>query len=216
MRRPLLGSLMVLSLVTTAVGGMGVFAPFTDRATTGLNTVSSGERPKAADLKLAFPVDDFSTCTTSATYSDNLTTAGIVASDVQPAYRDIKYFCLRNAGSAALTVSASVIDVTDVDTACTGDEAAGDTTCGGDAAGELGTVLYGFVSRFPCQGGASDVNVDIGFLGNASPAPLGTVAAGATVCGFVEVDYPQNRPLEDVLNAQSDTLTWKYAFNGTT
>src|SRR5919112_3164479 len=129
MRRPLLGSLMVLGLVTTAVGGMGVFAPFTDRATTGLNTVSSGERPKAADLKLAFPVAGYTDCAT-ATYGDNLTTAGIVASNVQPGYNDGRFFCVKNAGSASLTVSASVIDVTDVDNACTGDEAAVDTTCG--------------------------------------------------------------------------------------
>lgn len=216
MRRPLLISLMTLGLVVTAVGGMGVFAPFTDRATTGTNTVTSGERPRAADLDLAWNVDSIFECDT-ATFVDDSTTAGVSAADAQPGFQATTAYCLKNNGSAALTVSVTPIDLVDTDTACTGDEAAaGDATCGGDAAGELSSVLVFDVSVVDCVSGSGPVPTFGGFLSDTQTVAVGTVQPGATVCGSITVRYPNNRPATDVLQAQTDTATWRYAFDGVT
>ena len=40
---------IVLGMLVTLLGGTGIFATFTDRATGGQATVSSGARPKAAE-----------------------------------------------------------------------------------------------------------------------------------------------------------------------
>src|SRR3954471_5430377 len=53
MRRPALVTIIVLGSVVTLVGATGIYAEFTDRATTGTNTATSGERPRAADLAQA-------------------------------------------------------------------------------------------------------------------------------------------------------------------
>lgn len=206
---------MVLGLVVTAVGGMGVFAPFTDRATTGVNTVTSGERPRAADLKLAYPVGALSDCDT-ATYSDNTTTAAHTYTNAQPGTADEwRYFCLRNAGSAPVSVSLGAVDGSDVDHACTGDEAAaGDTTCGDNQLGELSGMLSVGYAIFPCTGGSA-TKQGAGTLVTL-PFALGTLPAGATWCGVTMVGYPDGADPMAVLRAQSDTVTWKWVFDATT
>lgn len=215
MRRPLLVSLILLGLVVTGIGGMGVFAPFTDRATTGVNDVTTGERPRAADLKLAWSVNTPDSC--AAAYADDSVTPGHSSTDAQPGFGDDRLFCLKNAGSATLNVSVSVIDLVDVDIACTGDEeAAGDTTCGSDGQGEASTVLFVRTSTFDCDTFASGTTVLGGFLSSPTPMDLGSLAPNAELCGFVELDYPQNLTDEQELIAQSDQVTWKYAFDGTT
>jgi hypothetical protein len=213
MRRPLLLSSMVLGLVITAVGGMGVFAPFTDQAISGPNDVSSGERPRAADLQIAWPAAGFGSCV-GESFADISSTPGVVATDVQPGYQATIPFCLRNAGSLDLTITSFVSDVVDLDFACTGDEgAAGDTTCGGDGQGELGNVIANYLSLGEC--GANTPLTFIGFVGEQPSVPSGVLPSGDTWCGALEVFYPLNRPDTDVLQAQSDRLTWRLSFNGT-
>jgi hypothetical protein len=218
MRRPLALSLIVLGLVVSLIGGTGLFAPFTDRATTGVNSVTTGERPRAADLKLAWAIAGGPTSCASETYSDDSTTPGHTAIDVQPGYADIQRFCLRNVGSAALAVSVSVIDRVEDDIACTNDEASVDPgTCGtAPGGGEAGNVLTTNFVLYPCEGGPGPVPTFIGFLVTDPTASMGTLAAGETWCGSIEVAYGLNRPLDDQLAAQSDRITWKYAFDGTT
>jgi hypothetical protein len=195
---------------------MGVFAPFTDRATTGTNTVTSDERPKAADLKLAFGVTGVAECGT-ATYADDLTTPGHALADAEPGDRDIQYFCLRNTGSAEVTASISVIDLADLDHACTGDEqAAGDTTCGGDGLGELSSNLGLNGHVLPCDATSGGTAIFGDWLSASPTDSLGTLAAGATMCGRLEIMYGLNKTAEDVQRAQTDTATWRYAFDATT
>lgn len=213
-RRPMLMAMVVLGLVVTAVAGAGTFAPFTDRATSGTNSVASGERPRAADLKLAFNVDSPFNCG-SQTYADDLTSPGITAVDAQPGGTYAAYFCLKNAGASPLTVSATTIDLVDTDTSCTGDEATVDTTCGGNQAGELGTVLFSYASRIDCTSGSGSQQFG-NSLTSPTPMALGSVLPGEILCGRIEAGYPQNRSPEEVQRAQSDTATWKYAFTGTT
>ena len=212
-RRPLLLSIVVLGVVVTAVAGAGTFAPFTDRATSGTNSVASGERPRAADLKLAFNVSGPSACAT-ATYVDDSTSPGITAANLQPGSRQQAWYCLKNAGGSPVTLSAITTDLVDTDTGCTGDEAVVDTTCGNNQAGELSSVLSTYVAKFPCEGGAG-TNSFGGMLVSPTPVDLGTLQPGETLCGAVEVSYGLNRTADDVQRAQSDTSTWKWAFTGT-
>lgn len=215
MRRPVLLSMVVVGAVVSAIAGLGTFAPFTDRATSGPNSVASGEQPKAAELKVAFPVGGPSDCET-ATYVDDSTTPGWQEADVQPGYRSpSKFFCLKNDGASALTVTSTVIDLVDLDTGCTGDEATLDTTCGGDQAGELGVVLFWDMTVWTSCGSTGS-NV----FGNSLSAPysigLGTLDPGEVGCYSASVYYPLNRTAEDVQRAQSDTASWKFAFDATT
>jgi hypothetical protein len=213
MRRPLLLSLMVLGLITTAIGGVGVFAPFTDRATTGTNNLTSGERPRGADLQIVWPAQSFWSCD-GETFVNDSTSSAVVANDAQPGYQVVVPFCLRNAGSLELTITGAVIDVVNRDVECTGDEAAaGDATCGNNEVGELGSVIATYIGLGPCDTGSAVTFA--GFVSDAPTLALGTLAAGATACGAVEVFYPLNRPDVDVLQAQTDQVTWKFAFDGT-
>ena len=64
---------IVLGMLVTLLGGTGIFATFTDRATTGTSTITSGERPKAADLQIAAANPDTSTGVFNCgTYADDL------------------------------------------------------------------------------------------------------------------------------------------------
>jgi predicted ribosomally synthesized peptide with SipW-like signal peptide len=215
MRRPLLVSLMTLGLTVTVVGGMGVFAPFTDRATTGQNSVTSGARPRAADLQLNYGTNTFDACV-AGPFADDSTTPGHTATDAQPGYADGRIFCVKNAGSSALALSVTAVDVVGKDVACTGDEAAaGDSTCGGDGAGELENVLFYQVVTSPCETGQGQ-SFTGGFLSSPPTVQLGSIQPGQVVCGFLEIRYPLNRTDSDVLQAQSDSVTWRYAFDGVT
>ena len=207
-------SMVALGVVVTAVAGAGTFAPFTDRATSGTNSVASAERPRAADLKLAFDTGGIFDCA-SKTFADDTTSPGITASDAQPGSSYTAYFCLKNAGASSVTVSATTIDLADIDTGCTGDEAVVDTTCGNNQAGELGNLLSTYVARYDCTSGSGQTLYG-GTLANPAAMALGTLAAGEILCGRVEALYPMNRSAEDVQRAQSDTATWKLAFTGTT
>ncbi|HEV8490601.1 MAG TPA: hypothetical protein VGQ58_12525 [Candidatus Limnocylindrales bacterium] len=213
MRRPLALSLIVLGLVVTLIGGTGLFAPFTDRATTGVNSITSGERPRAADLKLAWPATTIE-CT-GETYADDVTTPVISATDAQPGFRDLTFFCLKNAGSADLSISVTVVDLANIDVDCTGDESFVDTSCGGDGAGELGSVIFFTVNQHPCDGGVG-TGYFAGALSDIPVVSIPLLSAGAIACGSIETFYPLNRTADEVLRAQTDKVTWKYAFDGTT
>jgi predicted ribosomally synthesized peptide with SipW-like signal peptide len=143
MGRHSLRIIMVLGALVTLVGGTGIFAVFSDRATGGENTVTSGTRPKSADLRIEPAVLDAAggfNCDGDVDGSlfenDDTTTAQFTVTDAQPGNSlGDAYVCLKNVGSAVLALSVSAIDVVDVDTDCTGDEAiSGDTTCGLDLA----------------------------------------------------------------------------------
>lgn len=216
MRRSVLVSMMVMGAVVTLLMGAGTFAVFTDRATTGQNSAESKALPRAADIQLAFGVSGPSACA-DATYVEDNASPTVAMSNVEPGSRSDTWFCVKNVGSAALDLATTVIDVSDVDTACTGDEGAVDTSCGANGQGELGEVLTFYPRWFPCDlspGGASGYG---GFLANPEPpVSLGNLAAGEIRCGQVEVAYGLNRPINDQLRAQSDTVTWRFAFDGST
>jgi predicted ribosomally synthesized peptide with SipW-like signal peptide len=92
MGRHSLRIIMVLGALVTLVGGTGIFAVFTDRATGGDNTVTSGTRPKSADLRIEPAVLDAATGTFNCDgdldgllwQNDDTTTAQYTVADVQP------------------------------------------------------------------------------------------------------------------------------------
>jgi hypothetical protein len=223
MRRRLLATTMALGLVVTAMGFTGIYAVFTDRATTGTNSAESGTQPKAADLKIAFDVTD-STCA-GISYGDDLASGVIDATDLQPDYNGagFNYVCLQNVGTATLSLTATAIDVVETETGCTGDEAAaGDATCGtaGVGDGELGTVLNAQLYRFDCvtgDGPSESVVQPIETIA-ATPGSLGTLAPNQVACVRTAVIFPgpdSVLTVEAVQRAQSDKVQWRFAFDGT-
>lgn len=216
MRRSILLSMVMLGGVVTAVAGTGTFAPFTDRATSGPNSVASGARPKAADLKVAYSVSDFTACNTAATtYVDDSTTPGLQVADAQPGTDRSVNFCLKNGGASPLTVTSTITGLVDVDNACTGDEAIVDSTCGNNGLGELSSVLFWTMYRLSCTEGFGPGSFG-GSLAAPTPVGLGTLSPDEIGCFIVYTHYPQNRTAEDVQKAQSDTASWKFAFDATT
>jgi len=198
------------------MGTTGIFAVFTDRATTGTNTVTSGSRPKAADLQIATTGSTYSDC---QTFSEDLATGLITISDAQPLSKQIKNVCLRNVGASELTVTMKAVDLVDAEAGCTGDEAAsGDATCG-TGAGELSDLVAVNTNKIDCVTGAFGPTEGawLSVLGGTGSMAIGTVAPGSQACVRIELTYaPLNTTATQQLRAQSDTATWRFAFDGAT
>jgi len=240
--RQLLRGVMVLGIILTLVGGTGIFAVFNDRATTAGNDVSSGQLPHAADLQIAMAtigdqnLDGIPDVVCDGFSDDMILPAGISAwfslSDLQPGYLSTEtdaMICLHNAGSSSLELTASAIDLTDADIACTGDEAmSGDLTCGLDAAmvpqgGELSPLISAHFLGMNCMDatvfGASGMNASA-YLADLAVTPIAIdggfqLAPGATACYSVQLAYPDPVSAIDAQLAQSDQVTWRFAFDGT-
>ncbi|HEX3265678.1 MAG TPA: hypothetical protein VHR16_08420 [Candidatus Limnocylindrales bacterium] len=234
---------IVLGLLITVLGSTGIFAVFTDRATTGPNSVTSGTLPHAADLKVAVaselageylcdrdndgqyePADS-----TVAWDRDDSLTSTFSVGNLQPGEtRSGQAFCLHNAGSSPLNLSATAVNVVNSETACTGDEfEAGDLDCGPtppgqvtENVGELGNVIVVDLTRIECASVAGAYQ-EIGAL-HTSPsgfdgAALGVgapLAPGATTCVIAAVRYPSTTSADAQQRAQSDRVTWQFAYDG--
>ena len=116
-----------------------------------------------------------------------------------------------------------VVDqLTDVDIACTGDEAdAGDTTCGSDQLGELSGRLNVDLGSYDCANVAlAPTRYQPGTLSGlvaglaGTPASLGSIGGGETKCFIVGVDYNANVAASLKQQAQSDRTTWRFVFTG--
>ena len=210
---------MVLGVLVTLVGGTGIFAAFTDRATTGANTVTTGPRPHAADIRIspASVVGGMVTCD-AALESENLTTGLFEVAAFQPgSAAEPAYVCIKNVGSAAVGLTASVIDLIDTDPECTGDEAeAGDATCGGSQAGELAAVVWVQIEQaLTCDTSQAEL-VGANFLANWIANPVGFPVAlppGNVSCLRFDVIYSSGTPEASVQLAQSDLVQWRFAFD---
>jgi hypothetical protein len=124
-------------------------------------------------------------------------------------------FCIRNVGSQSVTLAALVDDLTDVDVACTGDEALhGDASCGDNLDGELSDVLNVHYVVLPCDGtlpgGPARSTSNLKANATVANSVLGTLAAGAIGCFMVEITYPSE--IAGMQQAQSDRATWRFAF----
>jgi hypothetical protein len=114
--------------------------------------VTTGPRPHAADIRIstASVVGGVVACDA---FEENLTTGLFEVGDFQPgSVAGGTFVCIKNMGSAAVGLTASVIDLIDTDPDCTGDEPeAGDATCGGSQAGELSTVVTVLIGQLTCE-----------------------------------------------------------------
>ncbi len=218
-RRPLLTSIAALGAVITLASTTGVFAVFSDSATTGTNTFATKDLPRAAELQIATgsAATGSSWSIACGTYTDDLQTGLISLSNVTPNQAaDSGFVCLKNAGSATVDLTTSVIDLTDLDTDCTGDEGGVDSTCGIDEtlqapqAGELSPLITLTMTIADC----SDVNQagrGLGALPDVSGASVASMAPGDVLCvGFTSRYFPTDAQAQA---AQSDTATWRFAFD---
>jgi hypothetical protein len=222
MRRPLLTSIAALGGVITLAGTTGVFAVFNDRATTGSNSVGTASLPRAADLKIASgtltALDGQPWTVACGTYVDDLETGTITLADAVPGGGfGGDFMCLKNSGSQTVDVTTSAIDVSDLDTGCTGDESGVDDTCGSDEttglsqAGELGSLVGISMITASCsdanQGGAG-----LGAVNAIAKRTVGSLTPGQVIC--VRFDASYNPTESQAQIAQSDTVTWRFAFDG--
>lgn len=214
MRRSVLLTMAALGAVISLVGGTSLFAALTDTAQTGTNSAQSAAMAASADIQLA--TGSFNAGKIDCgTFSEDLTSGLITVSDVGPGYfGSFAYFCVKNVGSQDISLSALAAELTDRDTACTGDEVEYDaTTCGGDAAGELSSVLKVNYSTVNCDT-ASGSGASPLLANNATTAHgLGTLAVNTTACFSTGLLYQSSTDTVAAQRAQSDTVTWRYKFS---
>jgi predicted ribosomally synthesized peptide with SipW-like signal peptide len=220
-RRHALLSVIVLGAIVTLVGGTGIFAVFTDRATTGLNSVTSGERARAADIQLAIAVPDINGGYACSAFADDLANPFFTMTDAQPGDGATRMACVQNVGSATVLVSLTSADLLESDASCTGDEESLDASCGqGDGFGQLAAALSVSVEPQNCfTAQAVGVNQTAG-LATIAATPIvlldNGLAPGATACFLVALDYPTGTPEETAQVAQSDGVVWRFAFDAST
>lgn len=236
MGRQTLRITIVLGMLVTLLGGTGIFASFTDQATAGQNSVTTGERPRAADLQIApfdpagWPAGTTMCLPATSAFADDTTTAQFNTGSLQPGENmQDAFLCLWNHGSAPLDITASAIDLVDADVDCTGDEAAaGDTTCGVDQttglpqAGELSPLLQVDIDRVNCGDGTVIADSAGGSLDQYQLAPIvlqagptpGPLAPDEIACLRVRASYPTPTESQAQL-AQTDQATWRFAFDAT-
>jgi hypothetical protein len=227
MERHTLRIVIVLGVLVTLLGGTGIFAVFTDRATTGTNSAETGSRQQAVDLKIEQALLDAAGVNCDGNLDgmlfnqDDLATGIFSVSGMQPgnypADADTAYVCLFNAGSGTIDVEATVIDLVDTDTGCTGDEAAaGDTTCGSNQVGELGGAIAAQMEQLDCNSTAASTPIQSNSLAYwpASPAPLNaSLAPGDVACLAFYLWVPASTDETTLQLVQSDKVEWRFAFD---
>lgn len=224
MARHSLRVVVVLGMLITLVGGTGIYATISDRALTGPSDVTSDSLARAANLGIAQlqlpPNNGPFTCDR---YFDDLTSP-LFTFIATPGRQADAYFCVVNSGSRAVDVTLTSTDVTDLDVACTGDEAAfGDTTCGSvggiPQVGELSPNLTVETDLYQCDTGAllspgtPDFTSSLAGLGTIPYTTLGTLLPGTQLCLRLRVYWASTGDLGQV--SQSDEVTWRFAFDGT-
>lgn len=216
MRRTFLIMAATVGGLLALVAGTGVFAALSDTARSGTNSATSAALAPSADLQLATSTwDSTNGGYTCGTFSDDLSSALISVQDVAPGFwGGHTTFCVRNAGSQSVSVSSLADELVDLDTACTGDEAMTDTSCGNDGAGELAAVLRVQYSVVECATGNGSGSSPF-LRDNATiPHPLGTLAPNDTICVATSLVYLSSTDATAVQNAQSDSVTWRYKLTG--
>jgi hypothetical protein len=220
-KRSALVTFAVLGGLVCLIGGTGLFAALQDSARSGPNSAESEALAASADIQVATatqvetgPVgtpEQFSV--QCEAFSEDLTSPLHTVTGVTPNFVNNAWYCLKNVGSQQVTLSALSDELTDVDYACTGDEALhGDTTCGSGGTGELSSVLRVAYRELNCAtangGGSSQLLRDNAATGGA--VALGTIAAGETRCFRADVEYPLGTPSVEVQRAQSDRAAWRF------
>jgi DNA-binding beta-propeller fold protein YncE len=220
-------TILALGVVVTLVTNAGILAVFTDRATTGDNSATSGEfngggggggRNGPSGLEIAeATLDPDAGTVLCGDFVDDLATGPFAMLDVQPGTEETAYACLRNEASAPLSILTSAIDLVDAETACSPGEAeAGDLSCGADA-GELSPVLVVALSVVDCGSRSPVASVETSLADLAGPSrsfgdPLDPAA---TECVQLTTSYPLETDVVLAQVAQTDEASWRIAFDAT-
>jgi hypothetical protein len=212
-KRSVLVTAAVLGGLVCLIGGTGLFAALQDSARSGQNSAESDAMAASADIQVstATPGPTAADGVACGTFSEDLTSPLHTVTGVTPNFVDNAWYCVKNVGSQQVTLSALSDELTDVDYACTGDEALhGDNTCGpvSGGSGELSSVLRVTYLQLDCAtangpGSSQSLNATV-------PVALGTIAAGETRCFRADVEYPLGTPSVEVQRAQSDRATWRF------
>jgi hypothetical protein len=170
---------------------------------------AGGDRQATVDLQVA--VRQAGRCGTYAQELPPLVIAsGFQPGDVTPTVE----VCLRNKGSSAGFLVGRIVERLETEIDCTADEPAVDPTCTPGAAGELGLVLRVVGAlRSGCSGAASPfVSASFDALAQAA-VPITELRKNAETCVLLRLEYPSATDTTDVAAAQTDRLTWRYAFD---
>lgn len=226
MRRSILLTLSALGLVVTLVGGTGLFAALVDTADTGENEITTDGLAGSADLQLAFFGPDISDPDPNAPhvcgeYSENLTSGLFTVNPAALPSTVAGTLCVRNVGAQTVTLDVRAIDLEDRDPECTGDEVEyGDLDCGtvGAQDGELAGIVSIQLQPTDCVGGLTGPLFG-GVLSNLVQQPLGLLpdlGSDAVTCYAIEAFVGTGYSTAEQQVAQSDSVTWKFRFTGTT
>ncbi len=215
MRRSILLTLAALGGLLSLISA-GLFAALSDTARTGTNQVSTLSLPGSADLKLATATGGSSV--TCGTFSDDLASPMITLDDQVPGADSGQghLFCLRNVGSQTVNLSAASEELSDVETGCTGDEVAFDQTCTPMAQGELGDIVRVLFTGTDCvtQFSQDPPNAVVLLTSTVeTPVDFGTLGPNQTRCFLTSLFVSQATPSQRQA-AQTDQLTWRFAFTG--
>jgi hypothetical protein len=214
MRRIALVLASALGAVVCLLGGTVLFSALQDTARTGTNSVESAALGSSADIQLAAATNNAGVIT-CGTFSEDLASGLFSATGVSPGFSSQEYFCVKNAGTQEVMLSALADELTDVDFACTGDEAAnGDASCGQDQLGELSSVLtVGFI-KASCQSfaGSGTGSASLKSM-ETTPLLIETLAGGATGCFAAGISYLSTTDNVAKQKAQSDRVTWRFRFS---
>lgn len=220
MTRRILTTTIALGALITLLGFSGIYAVFTDRATTGATGGTSDQLPGGADIEIARALSAVS-CP-AGDFDDDLVGDLIQWVDAKPG-DDLgnHYFCVRNVGVADVDLTWTVIDTANTELACTGDEASVDGSCG-SGLGELGLVLYLSSQKYDCATGAADGGFFEQFVyqgANVAFLAIGdTLTPSETVCLRINTSYPaydNGTTVAEAQAAQSDQISWRFAFDAT-
>ena len=210
MRRPVLLTLAAVGGVIVLLGATGIFAALSDTARSGTNSVDSDALPPSSDLQVATG----GVPEVCGPFGDNLTSSPITVTGPPGSGAPDYYYCLRNVGSQSVHLTVSVEELEETETGCTGDENVFDTTCG-SGPGELGNFVsvnhQYFASCFdnsPSGGETILVRAH-----QTTPASLGTLLPGETRCFSAQIVGYQATATQ-LQQAQSDRLTWRFAWTG--
>src|SRR5262249_17431010 len=148
------------------------------------------------------------------TFSEDLTSPLIVVNGPAGADTGLYFYCLRNVGSQTVSVTALAENLTDIELDCTGDESAYDDSCG-SGGGELGDFVKIEHTRFDCMSPAVPTMSDVYLLRDTSttPASLGSLDPGQTSCFGVRILQSSATEAQRQA-AQTDRLTWRFAWTG--
>jgi len=205
-----------VGVLVCVIGGTVVYSALQDTARTGTNSAESAALAASADIQLASAGKGPGGVIQCDAFSEDLSSPVLTVADYKPGDQNTRFFCVKNIGSQQVSLSVLADELTDIDFACTGDEAAnGDATCGGDQIGELSAALMDQVRTVDCATGAPILTGSQHKLAAHATTPdaLGTVAVNATACIDLFFFYPNGLADEAVQTAQSDRVTWRFKFS---